>query len=239
MYCVKCGATLPNGANFCPNCGASADQTRGGSEKKEAKTVQFRCKGCGHIMEIDPNSPILRCSICGSNELILEGDDVTVQRIKSRAYKDVKLGEQQTYKEVELGKKELELKSSKSRFSRLLISFSLLLAGAIAVVLSFQYNSMVGACVGVILLAAGIILVIFTVIASIASTIKDAISGKNRHVNNPSKTAYQRAGHATKEDVELAKVHAEEKNNKTTLIVLLILMLVCFGLMAIFAIIGE
>ena len=104
MYCVKCGATLPEKANFCPNCGEPVRQT----EKKtsEVKTAQFRCKGCGHVMEIDPDSPVLRCSVCGSNELILEGDDVTVERIRSRSKREG----QQTYKEVQKGWQEIRRK---------------------------------------------------------------------------------------------------------------------------------
>ena len=88
MYCVKCGATLPEKANFCPNCGEPVRQT----EKKtsEVKTAQFRCKGCGHVMEIDPDSPVLRCSVCGSNELILEGDRGTdPQPLQARGATDI------------------------------------------------------------------------------------------------------------------------------------------------------
>ena len=119
MFCVKCGATLPDGANFCPNCGAPANRAKGEPGKREVKTVQFRCKGCGHVMEIDPDSPVLRCSVCGSNELILEDTDVTVERIRSRAKRE----ENQTYRDVQTGwqrirEKEIDAQNLEAAYQR-------------------------------------------------------------------------------------------------------------------------
>ena len=106
MFCVKCGAALPEGANFCPNCGAPVDGAKSGPEKKEVKTVQFRCKGCGNVMELDQDSPVLHCSVCGSSELIQEDKEVTVERIRSRSKREG----QQTYKEVQKGWQEIRQK---------------------------------------------------------------------------------------------------------------------------------
>ncbi len=119
MFCVKCGATLPDGANFCPNCGAPANRAKGEPGKREVKTVQFRCKGCGHVMEIDPDSPVLHCPLCGSSELIQEDTEVTVERIRSRAKRE----EQQAYKEVQKGwqnirEKEIDADNEQETYER-------------------------------------------------------------------------------------------------------------------------
>lgn len=117
MYCVKCGAALPDGANFCPGCGKRIKRIA--PNYGEIKTVQFRCKGCGHVMEIDPDSPVLRCSVCGSNELIQEDTDVTIERIRSR----VKREENQTYRDVQTGwqrvrEKEIDAQNIEATYQR-------------------------------------------------------------------------------------------------------------------------
>ena len=231
MFCVKCGAALPDGANFCPNCGAPVDGAKSGPEKKEVKTVQFRCKGCGNVMELDPDSPVLHCSVCGSSELILEDEDVTVQRIKSNAYKDVEFGKQKTYKEVELGKKELDIKESNVRFKRHILSYIIIIAGAVGTYLGFGSVSLVGLLIGIIVLIAGI--------ASTRFSKKTAREEKRRpevipHNEHYAPRKYNAPGeynehHATKEDVELAKVRTEGRNEKLGLIICFILIVFMFG----------
>lgn len=117
MYCVKCGAALPDGANFCPGCGKRIKRIA--PNYGEIKTVQFRCKGCGHVMEIDPDSPVLRCSVCGSNELIQEDTDVTIERIRSRVRRE----ENQTYRDVQTGwqrvrEKEIDAQNKEATYQR-------------------------------------------------------------------------------------------------------------------------
>lgn len=48
------------------------------------QAVQFHCKSCNSILHISTNSPILQCPCCGSTELILENDNITIERIKSQ-----------------------------------------------------------------------------------------------------------------------------------------------------------
>ena len=88
---------VPENAQFCPECGKRLITAT--TKIKTIETVQFRCKGCGNVMEINPESPVLRCSFCGSNELIQEDKDITVERIRSRSKREG----QQTYKEVQKG----------------------------------------------------------------------------------------------------------------------------------------
>ena len=42
-------------------------------------------------MNMDKDRLILYCAFCGSRELIIESDNVTIQRIKSKTYKDIEL----------------------------------------------------------------------------------------------------------------------------------------------------
>ena len=79
MKCKNCGKTLQGNANFCHNCGW--DITNGGSQ---IRTVRFFCKGCNAAMQISTESQIVRCPCCGSTELIIENDDVTIERIRSK-----------------------------------------------------------------------------------------------------------------------------------------------------------
>lgn len=102
MYCAKCGRELLEGAKFCPECGANAE--RPSPRPSEPHTAQFRCKGCGSVMQIDPEDPILHCPTCGSSELIAEDKDVTIERMRARTRRE----ESQLYHEVEMGRQQIE-----------------------------------------------------------------------------------------------------------------------------------
>lgn len=227
MFCDKCGSLLPDRAKFCPECGMPVDQTRPRTDRREIRTVQFRCKSCGNVMEIDPDSPILRCSACGSNELILEGDDVTVERIKSNAYKDVELGRQQVYKEVELGKRELEIKETRSRFIWHIVSYIIIIAGAICSYWGFNNVNPVGLLVGVIVLIAGIVSTGFS---------KKAVKEERRR---QPETVSRNEHHATKEDIELAKVRAEERTDKIETIVGAIVLAAVVGALVVMTLLNK
>lgn len=81
MKCRRCGNEVEQGDKFCSACGARIEPG--------VKTIQLKCKECGGVMDWNDNRPILYCSYCGSKELILESDDVTIQRIKTDAFKEV------------------------------------------------------------------------------------------------------------------------------------------------------
>ncbi|MBQ8537047.1 MAG: zinc-ribbon domain-containing protein [Clostridia bacterium] len=96
MFCVACGTELAEGAVFCSNCGRKLDS----NSSEYRKAVQFTCKGCNTVMRISTDTPVLQCPCCGSTELILENDDVTIERIKSKTI----LEHQKSEKELELEK---------------------------------------------------------------------------------------------------------------------------------------
>lgn len=47
------------------------------------ETVQFRCKSCNNVMHASTSTPVLHCPYCDSSELIIESDNVTIERIKN------------------------------------------------------------------------------------------------------------------------------------------------------------
>ena len=55
----------------------------------------------------------LTCPYCGASDLINESDSVTIQRVKSRAYREVQLGQQQTEKDIEITKLKAELEKAR------------------------------------------------------------------------------------------------------------------------------
>ena len=110
------------------------------SNEKENNS-SFVCKSCGANLNIDPSQVMAICDYCGSSmlvsELINESDDVKIQKIKSQAYKDVEMGKQQL--EAERIKNEAEKekrqadensveKFKKSKFSKVLIIFAVVSA---------------------------------------------------------------------------------------------------------------
>ena len=65
-------------------------------------------------MSVDADRPVLTCPYCGASDLLNESDDVTIQRVKSKAYRDVQLGQQQTAKDIELARLQAELEKAKT-----------------------------------------------------------------------------------------------------------------------------
>lgn len=216
MFCIHCGTELPDGAKFCFSCGASINGAK--TATQFINRVQLKCKSCNGVMDIDENRPILMCPFCGSKEIILEGDKVTIQRIKSKAYRDVEFEKQQTYREVELGKRELELKDSSNKFKRVLISFLIMLVGAVIVYWSLWNVSLGGLLIGIIVIIAGVV------------SLRHSNGNKDSE-DRHSRASRQKTGHATREDVEMAKVQAKEKDDKRTIIFALIMWLICMGIL--------
>ena len=95
MYCFKCGKSIPDGARFCQYCGSSTT-----GNETNIKSVRFICKGCNSVMDITTDSQIIKCPCCGSSELIIESDNVTIERIRSKTV----LEHQKSDHELELEK---------------------------------------------------------------------------------------------------------------------------------------
>lgn len=160
MICGKCGTELSQNIKFCPNCGVAVHDSR--TPVQSVKRIQIKCNTCDGVMEIDKDRPILLCPYCGSKELIIESDEITAQRIKSSAYKEVEFEKQKTYREVELGKRELELKGKINSFILLLIGFAIVLLGVVVTYYSLWNVSCLGLSIGVVVLIGGISSLIHT-----------------------------------------------------------------------------
>lgn len=94
MYCSKCGLQLPDGSSFCPRCGASF------RNPDPVRTIQVKCKTCGSVMSTNPDNRTLTCPYCGSKQMIVENDNVTMERLRNQT----ELERQQAWKDVELKK---------------------------------------------------------------------------------------------------------------------------------------
>ena len=91
MKCEKCGAELFNSAKFCHVCGNPMPQ-----KEKPVLTRRLECKHCGGFMDVDETRNVKICPYCGSKELVEESDQVTMQRIKSHAWKEVEQEKEET-----------------------------------------------------------------------------------------------------------------------------------------------
>lgn len=112
MFCIKCGHDLPEDAVFCPKCGTKVAQSS--AKNLNNKVLHLKCSSCGGSMSVDADRPVLTCPYCGAADLLNESDDVTIQRVKSKAYRDVQLGQQQTAKDIELARLQAELEKAKT-----------------------------------------------------------------------------------------------------------------------------
>ena len=110
MFCMKCGQNLPDDAVFCSKCGNKVGH---GATSSNDRIIHLKCSSCGGSMSVDADRPVLTCPYCGASDLINESDNVTIQRIQSKAYRDVQLGEQRSHKEVEIAKTTTELEKKK------------------------------------------------------------------------------------------------------------------------------
>lgn len=58
---------------------------------EEIKKLSLVCEQCGGVLQVDDGKEVVACSYCGSKTLILESDDVTKERIRTTAQKEVEL----------------------------------------------------------------------------------------------------------------------------------------------------
>lgn len=111
MKCEKCGAELFSSAKFCHVCGHPVPK-----KEKPVLTKRLECQHCGGIMDVDETRNVKVCPYCGSKELVDESDQVTMQRIKSHAWKEVQKDKEETKRAVNNAREITERqKSSDSR----------------------------------------------------------------------------------------------------------------------------
>ena len=96
MYCRYCGTQNVEGSSYCIKCGKRLF-TKSGSE-----IIRLRCTNCEGIMDIDAEKQIISCPYCGSKSLILESDDVKIEKIRA------KTEEYKQDKQNELSRQQLE-----------------------------------------------------------------------------------------------------------------------------------
>lgn len=77
------------------------------------ETTILKCKQCKSPLEYNEESPILQCPHCGCTELIKETDDITKERIRAKTYKDIELGKKNIEKEVETENHHFEIEKRK------------------------------------------------------------------------------------------------------------------------------
>ena len=110
MKCEKCGAELFNSAKFCHVCGNPIPQ-----KEKPVLTRRLECKHCGGFMDVDETRNVKICPYCGSKELVEESDQVTMQRIKSHAWKEVEQEKEETRRAIARGHEVTERRKSSDR----------------------------------------------------------------------------------------------------------------------------
>lgn len=81
MKCTKCKKDIPNTAKFCLYCGTAVP----------VKKISLRCEKCMGTLEIEGDKEILVCPYCGNKELIIEDNEIKIEKIRTAAYKEIEL----------------------------------------------------------------------------------------------------------------------------------------------------
>lgn len=132
MKCEKCGAELFNSAKFCHVCGNPIPH-----KEKPVLTRRLECKHCGGFMDVDETRNVKICPYCGSKELVGESDQVTMQRIKSHAWKEVEQEKEETKRAIARGHEVTERqKSSDSSKELIMGAFVVIALCAVAIILT-------------------------------------------------------------------------------------------------------
>ena len=67
MFCSQCGKTIPEGAAFCPECGAKAGDTSVSATTPTQTTVptgsliRVRCTACGNVADVQDDTACPKC----------------------------------------------------------------------------------------------------------------------------------------------------------------------------------
>lgn len=92
----------------------------------DIRTIQLKCQDCGGIMNTDEDKQVFLCPYCGSKKILIESDEVKIERMKSQTEigrQQVELGQQQ----VELAKQDHEEKMRKRELIEAIIGVFLIM----------------------------------------------------------------------------------------------------------------
>lgn len=145
MYCRFCGAQNPSNTKYCILCGEILSDNTSPVPQRESGTVLLKCPACGGVMEVSMDRQVISCPYCGSKKLILESDNVKIERIRGDVQRDVTHEEQQANRDISISEhnrdiemSEIEMKKevSKNRNDTVQI-VAILIIFALALALSF------------------------------------------------------------------------------------------------------
>ena len=104
MYCIKCGAELPQDAKFCYKCGAAQVVQAGQGAQQEQQTpkqtrnvvasstvTELKCPGCGAPIKPQFGEMVITCEYCGTS-VSLAGDGW--KNIQNHTMLPIKLNQQ-------------------------------------------------------------------------------------------------------------------------------------------------
>ena len=122
MICPNCGKDNPAKAKFCENCGTALSGKK--IRKTPVKTLHLKCKNCDGIMTVDEKNHVLVCPFCGSKELILDSEDVAVEKARA-AFEKERAAREKAQSERDEEQKDAH-SFRRSIFRRVLIAFVIL-----------------------------------------------------------------------------------------------------------------
>lgn len=75
MFCMNCGAQIPDGAKFCVNCGTKLGVAESASVIKSnnnqgLRMVPAKCTNCGGTLQVDSMAKVATCIYCNSNFVV-------------------------------------------------------------------------------------------------------------------------------------------------------------------------
>ena len=76
------------------------------------------CKRCKAPLEYEEGSSVARCPNCGYTELIDENDEIKLERIRIKAFKDIELGKHKIEREHEIVNNELDLEAKRLKLRK-------------------------------------------------------------------------------------------------------------------------
>lgn len=103
MFCHNCGSKLPANSRFCPYCGS------GTIPVKVPTIIRLRCEDCGGAMDMDDSREVLFCPYCGSKKVVLESDNVKIERIRN----ETKLNRRKIDRDIEIKRFERDIETKR------------------------------------------------------------------------------------------------------------------------------